>query len=55
MSSAGAASGAASNSAIDEVLARRCDELDLLVICVAGLIFSGHTVLVAVGVGPQGL
>ena len=44
----------AAEKSIDEVLARRFDELDLLVICVDGLIFSGHTVLVAVGVARQG-
>ena len=44
----------AAEKSIDEVLARRFDELDLLVICVDGLIFSGHTVLAAVGVDRQG-
>ncbi len=44
----------AAEKSIDEVLARRFDELDLLVIYVDGLIFSGHTVLAAVGVDRQG-
>ena len=44
----------AAEKSIDAVLARRFDELDLLVIYVDGLIFSGHTVLAAVGVDRQG-
>ncbi len=44
----------AAEKRIDEVLARRLDELDLLVIYVDGLIFSDHTVLAAVGVDRQG-
>jgi len=44
----------AAEKSIDEVLTRRLDELDLLVIYVDGLIFSGHTVLVAVGVDREG-
>ena len=40
----------AAEKSIDEVLTRRLDELDLLVIYVDGLIFSDHVVLAAVGV-----
>ena len=44
----------AAEKSIDEVLTRRLDELDLLVIYVDGLIFSDHVVLAAVGVDGQG-
>ena len=44
----------AAEKSIDEVLTRRLDELDLLVIYVDGLIFSDHVVLAAVGVDRQG-
>ena len=44
----------AAEKSIDEVLARRFDDLDLLVIYVDGLIFSDHIVLAAVGVDRQG-
>ena len=44
----------AAEKSIDELLARRLDDLDLLVIYVDGLIFSGHIVLAAVGVDRQG-
>ena len=44
----------AAEKSIDEVLTRRLDELDLLVIYVDGLIFSDHVVLAAVGVDHQG-
>ena len=44
----------AAEKSIDEVLARRFDDLDLLVIYVDGLIFSGHVMLAAVGVDRQG-
>ena len=44
----------AAEKSIDEVLTRRLDELDLLVIYVDGLIFSGHVMLAAVGVDRQG-
>ena len=40
----------AAEKKIDELFARRFDDVDLLVIYVDGLIFSGHTVLAAVGV-----
>ena len=44
----------AAEKRIDELFARRFDDLDLLVIYVDGLIFSGHTVLAAVGVDADG-
>ena len=44
----------AAEKSIDEVLTRRLDELDLLVIYVDGLIFADHVVLAAVGVDRQG-
>ena len=44
----------AAEKSIDEVLTRRLDDLDLLVIYVDGLIFSDHVVLAAVGVDRQG-
>ena len=44
----------AAEKRIDELFARRFEELDLLVIYVDGLIFSGHTVLAAVGVDRAG-
>ena len=44
----------AAEKSINEVLTRRLDELDLLVIYVDGLIFSDHVVLAAVGVDRQG-
>ena len=44
----------AAEKKIDELFARRFDDVDLLVIYVDGLIFSGHTVLAAVGVDAEG-
>ena len=44
----------AAEKSIDEVLTRRLDELDLLVIYVDGLIFADHVVLAAVGVDRRG-
>ena len=44
----------AAEKRIDELFARRFDDLDLLVIYVDGLIFSEHTVLAAVGVDADG-
>jgi len=44
----------AAEKKIDELFERRFDKLDLLVIYVDGLIFSGHTVLAAVGVDREG-
>ncbi len=44
----------AAEKKIDELFARRFDDVDLLVIYVDGLIFSGHTVLAAVGVDTEG-
>ena len=44
----------AAEKKIDELFARRFDDVDLLVIYVDGLIFSGHTVLAAVGVDAAG-
>ena len=44
----------AAEKSMDEVLTRRLDDLDLLVIYVDGLIFSDHVVLAAVGVDRQG-
>lgn len=44
----------AAEKKIDELFVRRFDDVDLLVIYVDGLIFSGHTVLAAVGVDGEG-
>lgn len=44
----------ASEKQLEELLARRFDQLELLVIYVDGLIFSDHTVLAAVGVDREG-
>lgn len=44
----------AAEKKIDELFVRRFDDVDLLVIYVDGLIFSGHTVLAAVGMDGEG-
>lgn len=44
----------AAEKKIDELFERRFDKLDLLAIYVDGLVFSGHTVLAAVGVDRAG-
>ena len=44
----------ASEKQLEELLARRFDQIELLVIYVDGLIFSDHTVLAAVGVDREG-